>query len=213
MGRKTIPKIVGSQATQIAERIESLDNPERLVVNFERFKLDPICLRGKFNNHFKDSQHFCDVTAAFLGLVLPKITSHTFKEICEGSLEGRMLHFHTVDEGHRQLVREILEEYHFSGNKLDQMLEGNNIFEFSATLGHIHAARIVCHKYENVLNLLFFDTNHHIYINEKYVKESLFYEDCPVYLRSECTFMPGECFAVSYLDENQIKESFGYSYP
>lgn len=126
-------------------------------------------------------------------------------------MEGRSLHFHTIDEAHRKIVCEILKEYHFSDRTIEQMFEGDNIFEFTATLGHTLAARIVCHKFENILYFLFFDTNHHVYMNEKYVKESLFYEDCPTYSSSNCSYMPAECFAVSYLDEEKIRESFGYS--
>ena len=138
------------------------------------------------------------------------MTSHTFSEICEGSAEGRILHFHKIDEDHRRIVREVLECYSFSAQIIDQMFEGNNIFEFSANLGHVYAARIVCHKLGNVLSLLFFDTNHHIYLDEKYVKESLFYEDCPVYQARDCPYMPMECFAVGCLDENKIRDSYGY---
>ena len=91
------------------------------------------------------------------------------------------------------------------------MLEGDDLFEFSALLGHNDPARIVCHKVENTLQLLFVDTNHHIYINEKYTKDSMFYDFCPMYLQGKCHYMPSECFAVSYLDENKIQETFGYN--
>lgn len=35
-------------------------------------------------------------------------------------------------------------------------------------------------------------------------------EDCPKYLEDDCSYMPNDCFAVSYLDEKKIAESFGY---
>ena len=55
------------------------------------------------------------------------------------------------------------------------------------------------------------ELSHHVYINEKYVNESLFYEECPTYISGNCTFMPNECFAVSFLDEEKIKRSFGFT--
>lgn len=203
------PKAIGSSIT---DRVVTSEPANNLIINFSKLKLTPICLHGKFNNHFKDEQHFGNVAAVFLGTILPKITSHTYNEICEGGSEGRVLHFHTIDEAHRNTVREILKEYHYPDHKIDQMFEGNDIVEFSACLGHIYAARVVCHRVKNVLHLLFFDTNHHIYMNEKYVKDSLFYEGCPAYLNDNCPYMPADCFAVSYLNEEQIKESFGYSF-
>lgn len=119
----------------------------------------------------------------------------------------------TVDEAHRKIIREVLEAYHLPTCVITQVLEGNDIVGFSAALGHIYAARIVCYKVNNTLFPLFFDTNHHIYLNEKYVKESLFYEECPMYQNSQCTYMPAECYAVGYLDEDRLNESYGYTFP
>lgn len=195
----------------ISDKISVPQNGDILSVNFSKFKFTSICMQGKFNNHFKDSQHYISIVTNLLDVVLPKITSHPYSEICEGSNEGRQLHFHTIDDKHRKIVREILKEYNFSDIIVDQMFEGNNIYEFSASFGHVHAARIVCHKVENVLYFLFIDTNHHIYFDQKYAGESLFYEDCPQYLEGKCTYMPNDCFAVSYLDEKKIAESFGFS--
>ena len=121
------------------------------------------------------------------------------------------MHFHAIDKAHQEIVRDILKEYHFSTLTIDQMLEGNDLFNFSATLGHTYAARIVCHKVDNVLFLLFLDTNHHVYMNEKYLRDSLFYEDCPSYINGDCSYMPSNCFAFGLLDEEKIQESFGYT--
>lgn len=209
--KKVIAPCVDKTLLKISDKIHITDELENLTVSFSKFKLDPICINGKFNNHFKDQQQFNNIAANFLGVILPKITSHTYKEICEGTYEGRMLHFHTIDEEHRKLVREILKEYHFVDYKIEQMFEGNNIFECSATLGHVNAARMVFHKVDDTLYPLFLDTNHHIYFNEKYVRESLFYENCPNYLNDDCSYMPTDCFAVSYLDEEKFQESLGYT--
>lgn len=207
-----VAPVLDHSQNRIADKVTSAAQANSLIVNFSKLKLTPVCIKGKFNNHFKDDQHFASVTASFLGVVLPKITSHTYKEICEGGSEGRVLHYHPVDEAHRKTVREILEEYHFPAHVIEQMFEGNDIVEFSASLGHVYAARIVCHKVKNVLHPLFFDTNHHIYLNEKYVRESMFYEDCPTYLSEQCPYMPSDCFAVGCLNEDLLKESYGYSF-
>ena len=98
----------------ISDKISVPENPDTLSVSFSKFKLDPICLRGKFNNHFKDNQQYISIVTSLLSVVLPKITSHSYGEVCEGSNEGRQLHFHTIDDKHRKIVREILKEYNFS---------------------------------------------------------------------------------------------------
>ena len=210
--KKVIPPSDIIKKETISDKVSGTRDPEILIVDFSKFKIEPICLRGRFNNHFKDIQHFASVASNFIGTILPKITSHTYDEIREGGAEGRILHFHTIDEEHRKIVREILEEYHFPKQTIEQMIEGNHLFDFSAALGHMYPARIVCHKVDNILHLLFFDTNHHVYINEKYIGESLFYEDCPQYKNSNCIYMPQDCFAVGCLDEEKIRESMGYSH-
>lgn len=210
------PKVIAptfSRSSRIPENVVSDFHlqPNRLIADFSKFRLSPICLRGEFNNHFKDQQHFCTVAAEFLGKILPKISSHTYSEICEGSQEGRILHFHAIDKSHQLIVQRILSEYGFPKTTIEQMTEGKDVFEFSAALGHTYAARVVCHKDENILYFLFLDTNHHIYINERYVNESLFYEECPAYNDKKCNYMPADCFAVGCLDEQKISDSFGYS--
>lgn len=194
----------------ISDKVTKPEKPDTLSVSFSKFKFEPICLRGKFNNHFKDNQQYTSIVTSLLSVVLPKITSHSYGEICEGSNEGRQLHFHTIDEKHREIVREILKEYNFSDVTIEQMFEGNSMYEFSASFGHNYPARIVCHKVENVLYFLFMDTNHHIYMEEKYLGESMFYEDCPKYLEGKCSYMPNDCFAVGCLDEDKLIESFSY---
>lgn len=209
---RIVSPILDQPNNRIPDKFTSAVQADNLIINFSKLKLTPVCIKGKFNNHFKDNQHFAGVTANFLGVVLPKITSHTYKEICDGGLEGRVLHYHAVDETHRKIVREVLEEYHFPAHVIDQMFEGNDIVEFSASLGHVYAARVVCHKVNNILHPLFFDTNHHIYLNEKYVRESMFFEDCPTYLSEQCPYMPTDCFAVGCLNEDLLRESYGYSF-
>jgi len=208
---KVVSPVLDSFQNRIAGKVSAEAPADRVIVDFSKLNITPICINGKFNNHYKDDQHFARVAASFIGTVLPKITSHTYKEICQGGSEGKVLHFHSVDDVHRKTVREVLEEYKVPSHVIDQMFEGNDIVVFSASLGHVNAARIVCHKVNNVLYLLFFDTNHHIYMYEKHVKESLFFEYCPMYQSELCPYMPSECFVVDYLNEDLLRESYGYS--
>lgn len=132
--RKIIPHPNKPDIKEISDKISVPEKVDTLSISFSKFKLDPICLRGKFNNHFKDNQQYISIVTSLLRVVLPKITSHSYGEVCAGSNEGRQLHFHTIDDKHRIIVKEILKEYNFSDTMVDQMFEGNNIYEFSAYL-------------------------------------------------------------------------------
>ncbi len=208
--RKVVPPEGKGKKNKIQNRTSLPVASEKLTVSFSKFQISSVSLKKKFNNFFKDEEHYIRVSSDFIGKILPKITSHTFNEICEGSWEGQTLHFHSIDDKHRKAIREVLEEYNFPQKDIDQMLEGNSIFECSAILGHAYPARVVCHKIDNVLEFLFFDTNHHIYMNEKFLGETLFYEECPIYQYGKCTYMPAECFAVGYLDETKLRKSYGF---
>lgn len=198
-----------TQSTKIPK--QKSDKSEKLLsISFEKFHLKSVCLDKKFNNHFKDKSHFAAVAASILGVTLPKVTSHTYKELSEGGTEGNGIHFHTVDKRHLETVREILSTYGYKEPEINQMFEGS-IIQFSGITGHTYVTRVICHKVDNILYPLFLDTNHHIYINEKYVEESLFYEDCPVFQQENCKYMPSDCFAVGYLDLEKLKESFGFT--
>lgn len=204
------PKTIEPQ--KLTSRISSGELEKNLTLSFSKFKIQPISIKNEFNNHFKDEQHFSKVMAAFLGTILPNITSYKYNDIREGGSQNKTIHFHTMDDKHMKLVYKVLEAYGYSRSKIIQMEEGGALFSFSASLGHNCPARVVCHKIDNVIYLLFFDTNHHIYFNEKYVKESLFYESCPNYLSEQCDYMPENCFAFQYLDESKIASSLGYKY-
>ena len=205
------PNINGKNKLFTPDNSFSSNQHSNLTMDFTKFHMQSINIRGKFNNHYKDLDHFCNVTSGFLGKILPKITSHTYNELCAGTPDGRGLHFHPIDQEHQEIVREILQEYQFSNQNIEQILEGNSLFNFSATLGHTSPARVICQKIDNILYPLFLDVNHHVYMNEKYTKDSFFYDSCPIYTNNKCTNMPFECYAVSYLDEAKLEATYGYS--
>ena len=212
VNKKVKRPVIDDQRNTLADKVKIVNGETKIVANFENFKLMPLTINGIFCNYFKDMEHFSEIASEFIGKTLPKITSHKYKEICEGSNEGRILHFHAINEEHQVIASKVLERYGFSKQVIEQMSEGNDLVIFTATLGHKHPARVVCHKVDNVFYFLFLDTNHHIYMNEKYVKESLFYEECPLYVDNNCSYMPHDCYAVGYLDEKKIEESYHYNY-
>lgn len=205
MGTKTIKKSKNHSKSKLKDKVASTETHSTLSINFSKFHLAPVRLSGTFNNHFKDNEQLQKLLSELLGKILPKISSETYKEL---QRDAKQLHFHTIDEEHRRIVREVLKEYSFSDNAVEQMFEGNNLCEFSASLGHVIPSRAICHKVGNVLYLLFLDVNHHVYFNQKYTEESLYYEHCPVYLEGDCSYMPNDCFAVEYLDKEMLWNSF-----
>ena len=207
-----IPRPSTPSSGNIANKVHFIQDDSLLNINFSKFKLDPISISG-FNNHFKNTEHTYSVAINLLGKTLPIITSHRYTEIGPGSPDASGLHFHALGKDEQALVREVLCEYGYNKPSIEQMLEGNALFQFSGTMGHVYPVRIFCHKLKNTLYLLFLDTNHHIYMNDKYVKESLFYEVCPSYLEGSCKAMNymDECFAFGYLDTQKLEESYTYA--
>lgn len=176
MGKKTIKNSKNQAKSKLQDKVASVENTSTLSINFSKFQLNPVCLKGTFNNHFKDGEQVQGLLSEFLGKILPNISSQTYEGL---QREAKQLHFHTIDEKHRRIVREVLKEYNFSDIVVEQILEGNNLCEFSASLGHKIPSRAICHKVGNVLYLLFLDVNHHIYLNQKYVGESMLFKHRP----------------------------------
>ena len=98
--KKIVPPVLGGTKKPLGGIIKPTEESDKLRMDFSRFKFSPICIKGKFNNHFKDEQHFYNVAVGFIGTILPKISSHSYSDICEGSLEGRVIHFHTIKDEH-----------------------------------------------------------------------------------------------------------------
>lgn len=209
MRKKAIRTATNLSKNNLQDKVSPISTGSTLSINFSKFQLNPICINGKFNNHFQNAEQYQGLISEFLGKILPKITSETYTEL---QREANQMHFHIIDDAHQVLVWEILREYGFSDFSINQMYEDKNLCEFSATFGHVIPARAICHKVGNVLFLLFLDVNHHIYINRKYTGESLLFESCPSYLDGTCNYMPESCFAVDYLDEEKLERSFGYNF-
>ena len=212
---KIVPQPKIPKSTSISDRISASASSLKdalINFNFSKFHFKSISIKN-FNNCFKDKAHICDVAVNLLGKTLPIISGYKYGELCAGGADLNGLHFHVIGERERDTVRRVLREYSFSTTDIEQMNEGNGLVQFSGTMGHVYPIRIVCHKYENVLYLLFVDTNHHIYINESKVKETLFYEECPEYIEGTCHAMKylDECFAFGYLNVEKIRETYSYT--
>lgn len=183
-----------------------------ITFDFSKFQIKPVKAKD-YNGFYRDNESIRMVLCGLLGQILPKLSSTRMTQLVSGDRDIDVLHFHPIDEQHLNIVIDILIAYGFAKEDISQMCEGNDLICFSAVLGHVNPARVVCHKLNDigVLQVLFIDVNHHIYINDRYVKDSIFYETCPNYLSGSCSYMPQDCFAVSYLDEKKYCDSFGLS--
>lgn len=142
------------------------------------------------------------------------LSNETAKELIENSVKQSTMHFHKIS-GKEEILRKILKEYGFSDNKVDDIIEGERIYQFEIPFEN-GAARVIFQVIGKAFSLLFLDVNHHIYFNANKVKQanSLFYEECPVNLIGECRRMEylNTCFAFEFLDEEKITETYGYSF-
>lgn len=189
-----------------------LDNRNFLVYSFRKFNLNPVKINNIFNNHFKNQEHYLKTLTMLIGSILPAISKTTIGELVGPSRASDVLRFHQIENQQRGTVFTVLREYGYNETAIDQMSEGNNIYQFSGILGNT-AARIVCEKIGDILFLLFIDANHHIYFNNAYKgNDSFFFEYCPINNQSFCFNMPNNCFAFDYLDEKKIQVTFDYNY-
>jgi len=206
MQKRNLPQITASSKSRIKQPCINND-ARRLSCSFEYFKCQPICINHRFNNHFRDSHDYFDVLYNFLGVVLPKICEVTYNEL---KADNHGLHFHVIKEvDKRELINKIMKEYNYNNSYIEQVV-GDSLFEFKASLQGHSPSRVVAYLSDNIIYVLFFDTNHHIYIDKDKTKDSLYFEYCPTYLESKCKYMPDDCFAVDYLDVEKIEKSYCY---
>lgn len=108
-------------------------------------------------------------------------------------------------------VKAILEQYGFSKKKIEEIIEGDRIYQLEL-LYENGAARVVFERIDAIISFLFLDPNHHIYFNKNKVNSahSLYYEYCPEQLKGECKFFNnyGDCYIDEYLDINKFYETF-----
>ena len=52
--KQIIAPILDKPTNRIADKVTSAVQENNLIVNFSKLNLKPICIKGKFNNHFKN---------------------------------------------------------------------------------------------------------------------------------------------------------------
>lgn len=208
---KTIPK----QHPPITKTVKNTSNPDIqescCCFNFKHFQTKCISI-NEFNNFYKNSSTYQDVISSLLGAILPKVSSLSTTELYNGSRITQQFHFHKVKPDKFEIIKRILEAYSFSSETIEQILDGENIYQFIGNLeGQNVESRVICEYNRGIIYVLFFDTNHHIYLNRAKVGESFSFSYCPYETPDRCanSFC---CFAKDYLDIEKIKKSYGYSY-
>ncbi|MFZ5975159.1 MAG: hypothetical protein ACOYU3_07105 [Bacillota bacterium] len=182
-----------------------------IVFSFKEFRFDSIKIEKKFNNHFKDENDLREKIVSFMSFSLPWFSNETISNIEANKGIRNKFHFHKIENEKLEMIEEILAKYAFSQKRIDSLIDGNSIYQFSPLIKD--SPRIIAEKVDNVFSILFWDVNHHIYINAEMVEDanSLFFEVCPVYNSGQCCYMDGFCFAVDFIDESKVNESMGYT--
>ena len=151
--------------------------------------------------------------SSFIGTVLPKISSMKTKELFSGNGINRIFHFHKIKKENFSKIKKIMQTYSYDNNLIDQILDGENLYQFAGNIeGKSAESRVICEYRDNgILYLLFFDTNHHISLYKNKAGESFSYSECPFESYEKCKYMYN-CFAKEYLDYEKIEKSMGNSY-
>ena len=146
---------------------------------FSNFKMKAVNIKGSFNNHFKSKEEYTRVLTIFLAKGLP-FCSNESSNILSDITKGKNLHFHRI-KGKDEVLRKIFKEYNFREQFIDELLEGDCLYQFE--IPYLNGSpRVIFQKIENIISVLFIDTNHHIYSNKQKQKasHSFGYKYCPV---------------------------------
>ena len=190
-----------------------------LSFSFKRFKKSCINIAG-FNNHFLNANHYSNVWHQFTKDTLFVISQEKRSTLFSndnantGALRG-YLHLHQIRQKD-SLLRKIFEEYRYTENEIDNFIEGARIYQMEIR-SNIVKTRIVFHYVDGVLYFLFFDTNHHIYMDEEKTRHegSLRYGYCISNDAIPCSLAYGElqdCPIREYMDWKKYSESMGFAY-
>lgn len=184
-----------------------------LLFTFSNFKLYPINIDGVFNNHFNNANEYIRKITVLFGQALPLLSNESYNMFRELS-KVKSMHIHQL-HGKEDILKQIFKKYGYSDEAINNFMEGSEIYQLEIPFEN-GATRIVFQRIDNLISFLFLDSNHHIYMNKKFVDQnhSLFYEYCPLNQNNSCQRMNyfNTCFAFEYLDENKYNNSFGYTF-
>ena len=185
-----------------------------LFFSFAQFKLNPIKIDREFNNFFRDEQHFIEEMFFLLGKALPLLSKENATLFSSDFIKAETLHIHKIHKK-RDLIERILSRYNFSTKNIDNIFEGNEIYQLEVPYLN-SATRVIFQRIDNLLSFLFLDTNHHLYLNELKTSTSgsMFYDFCPTFLNKKCNIMEElrTCYAFEFLDIQKLTTSLGYNY-
>lgn len=196
-----------------------IERDDGLSFSFKRFKQSCINIAG-FNNHFENEEHYLSVWRQFtkdtLFVVSQEKRSTLFSadNATTGALRG-YFHLHPIRKKDA-LLKRIFEEYKYSESEIDNFIEGARIYQMEIR-SNIVKTRIVFHYVDGVLYFLFFDTNHHIYMDEEKTRHerSLSNGYCIKNDAIPCPMAYGDlpdCPIREYIDWVKYGKSLGYTY-
>ena len=211
-----MPRVQNLQSLNVysVKNYTSTDDNAPLFFSFAQFKLAPIKIEGIFNNFFKNEQHYIKMMFCFLGMAMPLLSKENATLFSSDFTKAGTMHIHKIHKK-RNLIERILSIYGFSAQNIDNIFEGNEIYQLEVPYLN-GATRVIFQRIDNLLSFLFFDTNLHLYLDEIKTSSSgsLFYEFCPTFLHDNCNIMKElqTCYAFEFLDIQKITTSLGYEY-
>ena len=185
----------------------------KVVFSFRDFRFVPINIVDCFNNHYKDEKDYFQKATNFIADALPLFSNETVIDLTTNRGKKGLFHFHQIDDK-RDIIERILKEYKFSDQRINDIIVGNNLWQFTSELNC--PIRLIVEMSDNLISFLFIDTNHHIYLFRDKTEESgsFNFEYCPVYRSEKCEIFKysDTCYALEFLDEKKLLESLSYDY-
>lgn len=211
-----MPRVKNLHSSNIGnvKNYTSADDNAPLFFSFAQFKLNSIRIDKEFNNFFRDEKHYIQNMFSLWGMAMPLLSKENATLFSSDFIKAGTMHIHKVYKK-RNLIERILSIYGFPSQSIDNIFEGNEIYQLEVPYLN-GATRVIFQRIDNLLSFLFLDTNHHLYLNEikTSASGSLFYEFCPTFLDNQCSIMEQihTCYAFDFLDVQKITASLGYKY-
>lgn len=186
---------------------------EELTFTFSKFKSNCINIKNTFNNYFKSDKDYHEKMTAFVNQGLSQLSNIKGSDFFNSKVGN--LHIHSLSDK-KEILNKIFTAYEFPEKTIADFNEGESIYQLEIPSEHSETRVVFERIGSNLISFLFFDTNHHIYANNKLIKahNSMFFTACPVFKEGCCQIKNSKmpCYMDEYFDEEKYCRSFDYAY-
>lgn len=155
---------------QLIEEPKINDN-NQLSFSLKQFKIGSINIKNEFNNHFRSpaeaKKYFIDILQ-----LLVDISNYKTSDFSNGRFIDQK-HLHKIGNEQLEILKKVLREYQYNEFFIDDLVAGERVYQISKSKS---GGRLIFELVGSVIYPLFIDPNHHIYSNDRFIKETYSYK-------------------------------------